>query len=138
MPEPNTGCWLWLGEITQNGYSRLKVKDKNIAAHRIAYELFKGPIPEGLVIDHLCRNRCCVNPQHLEAVTQQVNTLRGVSLQSQNAKKVFCVNGHPFSSENTTVNAKGRTCKACQREYTRKYRAKKEGCPIEQQEPQLI
>lgn len=76
--EKSSGCWAWTGHKNRNGYGwTLGPKGKGESAHRIAYELLVGPIPEGLQIDHLCRNRACVNPDHLEPVTQRVNWQRG-------------------------------------------------------------
>ena len=72
-------CWEWAGAHDNHGYSKTSFEYRDMAAHRVAYELVVGPIPEGLTIDHLCRNRGCVNPAHLEPVTQRENTLRGVS-----------------------------------------------------------
>ena len=81
-PEPMSGCWLWTGNVDRGGYARFNIpaepRWKLASAHRTSYEIFKGPIPEGLDIDHLCRVRCCVNPAHLEAVTTQENVIRGV------------------------------------------------------------
>jgi hypothetical protein len=74
---PECGCWLWMGRLNRNGYGRLYHEGSEPMAHRTSYERHVGPIPEGLVLDHLCRVRCCVNPYHLEPVTVQVNTLRG-------------------------------------------------------------
>lgn len=77
IPEPNTGCWLWLGAVNEHQYGvRCLPAGKKTKAHRISYEMAKGPIPDGLVIDHLCRMKCCVNPDHLEAVTQSINVTR--------------------------------------------------------------
>ena len=79
-PEPNTGCWLWMGTVTAGGadpYGRFW-NGRMAYAHRVSFELFKGPIPEGLVIDHLCRTPACVRPEHLEAVTPKENTRRAV------------------------------------------------------------
>lgn len=79
IPEPNSGCWLWIGsERESGGYGFIVRNGRSTAAHRVSYEMAKGPIPEGLVIDHLCRVHCCVNPDHLEAVTQLVNVRRGL------------------------------------------------------------
>ena len=82
-PDPITGCWLWTGAMFQStGYGALRVNGRTTVAHRIGYECFNGPIPAGLVLDHLCRVRSCVNPAHLEAVTGQVNVLRGFQARS--------------------------------------------------------
>ena len=76
-PVTESGCWLWLGELNRNGYGRLSVGGRRAMAHRLAYELLVGPIAPGLVLDHLCRVRCCCNPAHLEPVTVRENTHRG-------------------------------------------------------------
>ncbi len=90
-------------------------------AHRFAYELLVGPIPDGLVIDHLCRVRHCVNPAHMEPVTRWENTLRGGSFSAVAARQTHCVNGHPFDEENTHVDRRGfRRCRACNRERLRR------------------
>ena len=75
--DPNTGCWLWLRSKTSMGYGNLTIKNKQILAHRYVYEKFKGPIPEGLTLDHSCRNPICVNPDHTEPVTHAENCRRG-------------------------------------------------------------
>lgn len=77
IPEPNSGCWLWIGALNPNGYGQLKMPHQAVLAHRFSYERFNGPLLEGMVLDHLCRQRCCVNPEHLEQVTQAVNLARG-------------------------------------------------------------
>jgi hypothetical protein len=76
VTEPNTGCWLWVGHFRSNGYGEIKRQGIRLGAHRVSHELHIGAIPDGLVVDHLCRVKSCVNPDHLEAVTQQVNVLR--------------------------------------------------------------
>lgn len=127
MPEPNSGCWLWMGTLTTKQYgSMVRKRDgKWVRAHRWSYEHFKGPIPEGLVIDHLCRVPCCVNPDHLEMVTNKINSLRGVSFVAVNARKTHCKRGHEFTSDNTLVTALGnRNCKIC-RNHTQKQRPRK-------------
>ena len=96
--DPN-GCWEWQGAKGQ-GYGNFYLHGKFPRAHRYAYELLVGPIPDGLTLDHLCRNRACVNPDHLEPVTQKVNTLRGEGLAAQNARKTHCPEGHPLNGDN--------------------------------------
>ena len=91
------GCWLWAGTIEHNGYGRIKGINKNMFAHRLSYNLFKGMIPDGLQIDHLCRNRRCVNPEHLEPVTSWENLMRGRSP----AHRTQCPKGHKYTTDNT-------------------------------------
>lgn len=111
-------CWEWTAGKRLNGYGRFWVDGKNVSAHRWSYEYFIGPIPEGLQIDHLCRNRECCNPKHLEAVTCQENLLRGNTFAARNSQKTHCKNGHPFDGRNTGTSVRGhRYCRACQREY---------------------
>ena len=76
-PEPNSGCWLYLGALQPNGYARITFNGKTARAHRVSYLIFRGEIPDGLEIDHLCRVRCCVNPDHLEVVSRSINVRRG-------------------------------------------------------------
>lgn len=131
MPEPNSGCWLWIGGIKANGYGvfRPSLSRRSMNAHRVAYQLFKGPIPTES-IDHKCRVRCCVNPDHLEAVTQRENVLRGVSIPALNAAKTSCHKGHAFTPENTWFEKnKGRHCRECHRltEAARRDRLRAQG-----------
>ena len=106
-------CWLWSGPCTPQGYGRYWAGKNKVYPHRLAYELLVGPIPEGLTIDHLCRNPRCVNPAHLEPVTPRENTLRGYGLAALHAAKTHCLRGHPFDEENTRVYRGGRHCRKC-------------------------
>lgn len=109
------GCWEWqAGLYNATGYGQFWLNGKGELAHRIAYTLINGLIPEGLAIDHLCRNRRCCNPAHLEAVTDKTNILRGVSPSANNHRKTHCRKGHAFSPSNTIINAQNRRlCKTC-------------------------
>lgn len=127
--EPNSGCWLWTGSLVNNGYSQFRYDDKTILAHRLSYEKYIGPIPKGLVIDHLCRVRCCVNPSHMEAVTQRTNVKRGVGpslIRKFHLSKTHCPSGHPYDQENTYIDSSGhRVCKKCRNISQNKYRKHK-------------
>lgn len=131
IPEPNSGCFLWLGNIHEaTGYGRIWDNGHRDFAHRIAYEIAKGPIPKDLEIDHLCRLRCCVNPDHLEAVTHRENIIRGASPASHKAKyaaRTHCKYGHLLSEENTAyVKSRKwlqRRCRECDRLRAARLRA---------------
>lgn len=118
--EPNTGCWMWMGQITNAGYGRVSIRHRYHPAHRVFYEAHVGPIPDGLQIDHLCRHRWCVNPAHMEPVTCSENLRRGESPVGRNARKVHCVRGHAFDESNTLkLKGGGRRCRACHRRRAR-------------------
>lgn len=121
------GCWLWQGSLaTGPGYGRVTTPQGKVLAHRFVYERLVGPIPPGLTIDHLCRVRHCVNPAHLEPVTQHVNVHRSpIAVAAINAGKTECKWGHPFSPENTYVQPDGRRqCKTCMRRAKERHAAK--------------
>lgn len=108
------GCWQWTAGKLTSGYGSFRVGNRAHVAHKYAYEALRGPVPEGKQLDHLCRNRACVNPDHLEPVPQRVNCLRGISLPALNARKTHCIHGHEFTPSNTYVNPKGhRGCRIC-------------------------
>ncbi|MGW2484952.1 HNH endonuclease signature motif containing protein [Streptomyces sp. NPDC001571] len=112
--ETPAGCWQWTGYLTPNGYGRLSVGGVQQYAHRLAYETFLGPIPPGLVIDHLCRNRGCMNPAHLDAVPQRLNVLRGENQAAHRARQSACLRGHRFDLANTYRAPNGtRKCRRC-------------------------
>lgn len=110
------GCWDWRGKQSDQGYSQMRVGPKTTGAHRVAYELFVGPIPVDKEMDHLCRNRGCVNPAHLEAVAHRVNVLRGDAPTARHARATHCVHGHPLSGDNVRAYRGGRTCRTCERD----------------------
>lgn len=114
-------CWIWLGAISRDGYGRAKGGDGKIwLAHRIAYTECVGPIPQGLFLDHLCRVRCCVNPAHLEPVTNAENQRRAVGA------RTTCRRGHEYTPENTMRTKTGRDCRECNRQRQRdRYRRRK-------------
>lgn len=122
IPEPNSGCWLWTGNTMSNGYGVMSLGKRRVKmlAHRYAYEQYKGRIPEGLVLDHLCRVVCCVNPEHLEAVEQRENIFRGVGVPVHRKAQTHCVNGHEFTHENTNIRRGCRECRICTREYKKR------------------
>lgn len=113
--EPNTGHWLWTASLIR-GYGQFRVNHRPAYAHRYAYEHLVGPVPEGLELDHLCRVRRCVNPDHLQPVTHRQNVLRGDSPTADNAVKTHCPTGHPYDEANTYRRDDGhRKCRACNR-----------------------
>jgi len=115
-------CWEWKGTLTKGGYGHFWLDGREVYAHRFAYELVQGPIPEGMELDHLCRNTSCVNPTHLEPVTHKENNLRGEHSNGRR-ERTHCPEGHPFDEENTYVNPRGeRQCRACMREASRRYK----------------
>ena len=120
------GCWLWTKRTDSDGYAIFCLNGKNRKAHRVAYETWIGPIPRGLTLDHICRVRNCVNPDHLEPVTNRENFLRGDNLMSKFARATFCRHGHEFTGDNTYDTPLGRKCRTC----TIDRATKKVQCPL--------
>ena len=124
-------CWLYAGQVSSYGYGIVQRDGKRYMAHRVMYENLVGEIPEGLYTDHLCRVRQCINPEHLEPVTNKENVLRGQGLAAQNARKTHCKNGHEFTPDNTMIYRGAnrpfmRVCRTCDRVVAlRKIRARR-------------
>ena len=116
VPEPNSGCWLWTKSTSKNGYANFAWDGRQSYAHRYAFGRFVGPIPSGTEIDHLCRVRSCVNPDHLEAVSHRANVLRGTSPSAFAARADKCKAGHEYTAGNTrTAEGGRRVCRECHR-----------------------
>lgn len=123
--ESNGDCLVWTGVVTPSGYGTTTVAGKTLGAHQFAYWMYTGQRPpekaSGLNLDHLCRNRTCVNPLHLELVTQAVNNNRSESITAKLARATACKRGHEWTPENTRITPRGhRDCRACAREHARK------------------
>ena len=134
IPDNPRECWPWVAFRNADGYGQFQAVhgETPVRAHRFAYEALRGPIPAGLEIDHLCRNRACVNPWHLEAVTTAVNSWRGTSPAARNARVTRCPRGHPYDSRNTYVvrtNSGGslRQCRKCRTIHMRTWRQRQRG-----------
>jgi len=113
------GCWGWTGTHDSGGYAKFSLNGSMANAHRFGYELYVGPIPVGMEVDHLCRNRGCVNPAHLEPVPKRVNVLRGYGIPAVYARRDRCSRGHAFDEANTRHHGTARICRACERERSR-------------------
>lgn len=121
IPPDQDGCWDWPGTRTAGGYGQMRGGSKvKIYVHRASYEAFVGPIPDGLHIDHLCRNRACFNPAHLEPVTNAVNCARGMSPGAVVARTNICARGHELTEDNVIRRSDGaRQCRPCNVEWQR-------------------
>jgi hypothetical protein len=128
-PEPMTGCWLWTGAMcgSDTAYGQTSIDRKKILAHRVVYEVFKGAIPAHFHIDHLCRQRSCVNPDHLEPVTSRENTYRGTNFMADMFDQTHCKRGHELSGDNLYLWHGHRHCRACNTERKRRTRASVRG-----------
>ncbi len=125
-PEPNSGCWLWIGSTTSKGYGSFNLgmrvgRQRTGVAHKMTYEALGHRIARArkkrkrIVLDHKCRTRCCVNPWHLEAVPEPINIARGESPSAKHGRKTHCPRGHAYTVENTYVRHRKRYCRACRR-----------------------
>lgn len=123
------GCWIWTAGLHPGGYGNFWLDGKTVNAHRFIWELANGPVPDGLHLDHICRNRACVRPDHIEPVTMATNILRGVSPAALNARKTHCLRGHAFTEDNIyrrKDRPNDRTCRECLRLRAREaYAARK-------------
>ncbi len=120
--DKSQGCWTWLGGLFKTGYGQFWNGKKVVRAHRYSYELLKGQIPKGLQLDHLCRNILCVNPDHLEPVTNKENVLRGNGICGNNSRKTHCKRGHSLTGDNLYIHNNQRFCVTCRHIHDKKWR----------------
>lgn len=128
QPEPNSGCWLWLGALrdSHDGYGCAGWRTKTWRTHKLVYTILCGEVPDGKVVDHTCRNRICCNPDHLEAVTQKVNVHRGEGIAAKNLLKTHCRQGHPYEGDNLYAWNNQRFCVTCSTLYKQRYATRKQ------------
>lgn len=120
----DTPCWISDRAEAGKGYTKLGINGVTMLTHRVAYQAWRGPIPDGLIIDHLCRNRACCNPSHLEPVTYRENLMRGETLTASEAAQTHCKRGHAFDAANTYYrpDRHGRICRTCSADAARRRR----------------
>lgn len=112
--DPDTGCWGWTAATDYKGYGKLGWRGRTSLAHRVAWEVFRGPIPPDMQLDHLCRTRCCINPDHLRVCTNRENVLCGIGVTARNATATHCPRGHALSGDNLYLQDRTkRSCKTC-------------------------
>lgn len=133
--KPKSFCWIYKGNVIPNGYGMFSIKNDQLYAHRLSYELFKGEIPKGFHIDHLCKRKLCVNPEHLEAVSQRENNRRSDCPSGINSRKTHCPKGHELKGDNLRqyeLRVKGsRSCRICHNEsVNERARKRKESLTI--------
>ncbi len=117
-------CWIWLASVTNSGYGRFSIGKKTKLAHRFIYEHEIASIPIGMTIDHLCRNKLCVNPSHLEVVTARENVLRGNTIVRKNYEKTHCIRGHELIGKNLANGYRSkRVCVECRKLFQKKARS---------------
>ncbi len=125
----DSGCFIWTGSIGRGGYGHFRLMGRTRSAHQILIEIAHGPIPTNLECDHLCRNRACVNPSHIELVTHHENVIRGKGLAAIHAKKTHCNNGHLYTHGSTRIalcpSGFTRRCRTCEADASRRYITRK-------------
>lgn len=119
-------CWLWIGSLNNNGYGQMRINTRSHLAHRLSYELTYGKISKGLVVNHLCEMPNCVNPKHLEAITQLENVHKGRASRSKPHKqRAYCKNGHSMVPENVYIYKNNRACRECRKLRVYAHRAER-------------
>lgn len=119
--EKTDNCWNYLLYKSKKGYGQFSWKGKLVNAHKFSYELINSKVPDGMTLDHLCRNRKCVNPKHLEIVTRTENVMRGEGVCAKNKRKTHCKRGHKLSGSNLRLDKDGRHCRTCEKMWRDTY-----------------